>query len=50
MLSRLQKIPRIGEGFDFEGRRYSVEEMEGHRIASVKIETIKGAAMQQAGD
>jgi putative hemolysin len=50
MLSRLQKIPRIGEGFEFEGRRYSVKEMEAHRIASVKIEGIKGAAMQQAGD
>jgi putative hemolysin len=50
MLSRLQKIPRIGEGFEFEGRRYSVKEMEAHRIASVKIESVKGAAMQQAGD
>ena len=50
MLSRLQKIPRIGEGFEFEGRRYSVKEMEAHRIASVKIESTKGAAMQQAGD
>jgi len=50
MLSRFQKVPRIGEGFEFEGRRYSVKEMEGHRIASVKIEASKGAAMQQAGD
>jgi putative hemolysin len=51
MLSRLQKIPRVGEGFEFDGRRYSVKEMDGLRIGSVKIETVKGAAaMQQAGD
>jgi putative hemolysin len=50
MLSRLQKIPRVGEGFEFEGRRYAVQEMEGHRIASVKIEVSNGAAMKQAGD
>ena len=51
MLSRLQKIPRVGEGFDFDGRRYSVKEMDGLRIASVKIEIVQGAAaMQQAGD
>jgi putative hemolysin len=51
MLSRLQKIPRVGEGFDFDGRRYLVKEMDGLRIASVKIEIVQGAAaMQQAGD
>jgi putative hemolysin len=38
VLSRLQKIPQLNESFEYEGRRYTVEEMEGHRIASVKIE------------
>ena len=38
ILARLQRIPSLGESFEFEGRRYTVEEMEGHRIARVKIE------------
>ncbi len=36
ILARLQRIPTLGESFEFEGRRYTVEEMEGHRIAKVK--------------
>ena len=50
VLARLQKIPRVGDSFEFEGRRYSVEEMEAHRIAKVKIETLEPASMEQAGD
>jgi putative hemolysin len=38
MLSRLQKMPVGGEAFDYEGRHFVVEKMEGHRIASVRIE------------
>jgi putative hemolysin len=38
ILARLQRIPSVGESFEFEGHRYTVEEMEGHRIAKVKIE------------
>ncbi len=38
VLSRLQRIPRGGESFDFEGRRFTVLEMDGRRIAKVKIE------------
>jgi putative hemolysin len=49
VLSRLQKIPSIGEGFDFEGHRFLVEEMEGHRIAKVKIAKLQ-AAVSKAGD
>ncbi len=44
VLSRLQKIPRPGEGFSFEGRRFSVDEMDGHRIAKVKVEPEAKAA------
>jgi hypothetical protein len=40
----------VGDAFEFEGRRYTVEEMEGHRIAMVKIETLQPATLQQAGD
>ncbi|HEY4905257.1 MAG TPA: hemolysin family protein [Candidatus Sulfotelmatobacter sp.] len=38
VLARLQKIPALHEAFEYEGRRYTVEELEGHRIARVRIE------------
>ncbi len=38
VLARLQKIPELHESFEYEGRRYTVEELEGHRIARVRIE------------
>src|SRR5437867_2893275 len=50
VLARLQKIPRVGDGFDYDGHRYTVEEMEGHRIARVKIEKLEPAHVAQAGD
>jgi putative hemolysin len=50
MLARLQKIPTAGEAVEFEGRRFTVKEMEGHRIAKVKIDQLASSAMQQAGD
>jgi putative hemolysin len=58
LLSRLQKMPAGGEAFDYEGRRFVVEKMEGHRIATVRIEPVPSAAsvsasaasVQPAGD
>ncbi len=44
LLSRLQKMPTGGEAFDYEGRRFVVEKMEGHRIATVRIEAIPAPA------
>jgi CBS domain containing-hemolysin-like protein len=38
VLSRLQRVPRGGETFEYEGRRFTVAEMEAHRIAKVRIE------------
>jgi putative hemolysin len=38
VLERLQKLPRGGESFEYEGRRYTVLDMDGRRIAKVKIE------------
>jgi putative hemolysin len=38
VLARLQRIPYLGESFEYEGHRYTVEEMDGHRIAKVKVE------------
>ena len=43
LLSRLQKMPAGGEAFDYEGRRYVVEKMDGHRIATVRIEPVPAA-------
>jgi len=58
ILARLQRIPSLGESFEFEGHRYTVEEMEGHRIAKVKIEKTeslepkppKSESAKQGGD
>ena len=43
MLARLQKIPVTHDNFEYQGRRYTVAAMEGHRIDSVTIETIPQA-------
>ena len=40
VLSRLQRLPNGGESFEFDGRRYTVEEVEGHRISRVRIELL----------
>jgi putative hemolysin len=45
LLSRLQKMPTGGEAFEYQGRRFVVEKMEGHRIASVRIEPVPATAM-----
>jgi putative hemolysin len=60
VLSRLQKMPAGGEAFHYEGRRFVVEKMDGHRIATVRIEPLPAApaeatsapvtSAQQAGD
>jgi putative hemolysin len=50
VLARLQKIPRLGDAFDYEGHRFTVEEMEGHRIAKVQIEKLPPKPVGKAGD
>jgi len=49
VLARLQKIPKVGDSLVYEGNRFTVEEMEGHRIAKVQIEKLP-AAVGKAGD
>jgi CBS domain containing-hemolysin-like protein len=49
MLSQLQKIPAVGDSFHYEGRQFTVEEMDGRRISRVRIETVQPVAAQ-AGD
>ncbi|MFZ3262817.1 MAG: hemolysin family protein [Terriglobales bacterium] len=41
VLSRLQKMPKGGESFEYQGRRFVIERMDGHRVALVRIEPIR---------
>jgi len=50
VLAHLQRIPKVGDAFVYEGHRYKVEEMDGHRIAKVRVEKVETSAMQHAGD
>jgi putative hemolysin len=50
ILARLQRIPRQGETFEYEGHRYTIHENEGHRIAKVRIEKLEPKPVPQAGD
>ncbi len=40
ILSRMQKIPKTGDNFQFERWQFTVVEMEGHRIARVQIDAL----------
>jgi CBS domain containing-hemolysin-like protein len=46
VLARLQRIPKPGDSFEYEGRRYTVGGMDGLRVESVKIETTQPAPPQ----
>ncbi|HET7752036.1 MAG TPA: hemolysin family protein [Terriglobales bacterium] len=52
VLTRLQKIPIAGDSFEYEGRRFTVVEMDGHRIAKVRIEMLQERlqAVGRSGD
>jgi CBS domain containing-hemolysin-like protein len=41
LLAKLGHIPAEGEHVDFSGRRFAVQQMDGKRIALVRIDTIK---------
>ena len=41
VLATLQRIPAIGDSFEFDGRRYSVVGMDGLRVESVKVEALQ---------
>jgi len=47
VMARLQRIPRVNDAFEYEGHRFVVEHMEGHRIAKVRIEKLEPAAVGQ---
>jgi magnesium and cobalt exporter, CNNM family len=48
VLARLGTIPKGGESFVLESRRYSVVEMDGRRVSKVRIETLPQAATPAA--
>jgi len=52
ILARLQRIPNVRDQFEYEGRCYTVEELEAHRISKVRIEKIarEGEAARGAGN
>jgi len=50
VLAELQRIPKVGDMVDFEGHRFVVEEMEGHRIAKVSIEKLEPVSASGAAD
>jgi len=39
VMAQLGRIPKGGESLEYQGRRYTVLNMEGHRIARIKIES-----------
>lgn len=44
MLTRLGKIPRGGETVEFEGRKLTIVEMQGHRIGKIRVESTQPKA------
>ncbi len=50
VMTKLQKLPRGGESFEDDGRRYTVLEMEGHRIAKVKVEISADRVIEPLSD
>jgi len=44
VLMRLGHIPKAGESADYEGRRFTVVEMEGRRISKIQVEPLKEEA------
>jgi len=49
VLDQLGFIPRGGESFEFGGYRFSVVEMDGRRVARVKIQRLREAEEKKAG-
>ncbi len=40
LMSRAGRIPQAGDSIEFEGWRYTVEGMDGHRIAAVRLDRL----------
>jgi putative hemolysin len=49
LLFRLGEIPRVGEAVEFDGRRYTVMQMDRNRIARIRIEKLPATPLPAAG-
>ena len=47
VLTQLQRIPAVGDSFEYQGRRYTVMAMDGLRVDAVKIEAAQPQAKAQ---
>jgi CBS domain containing-hemolysin-like protein len=50
MLAQFQRIPKTGDSFEYDGRRFTVLEMENRRIARALIEAVERQPTERAGD
>jgi CBS domain containing-hemolysin-like protein len=50
LLVRLGHIPEAGESTTYEGRRLTVVEMDGRRIAKIRVEQVEEQAPAADGD
>jgi magnesium and cobalt exporter, CNNM family len=50
MLAQFQRVPKPGDSFEYDGRRFTVLEMDVRRIARARIEAVERQAAKQAGD
>jgi putative hemolysin len=44
VVARLQRIPKSGDSFLYQNRRFTVLEMEGHRVEAVQVDLVPNAA------
>jgi putative hemolysin len=50
MLAQFQRIPKTGDSFEYDSRRFTVLEMENRRIARALIEAVERQPTERAGD
>src|SRR5215510_1975767 len=50
VLAQLSRIPKGGESFEYQGRHYAVLQMEGHRIARVRIDSSIQSSHSKSAD
>jgi putative hemolysin len=48
VMTTLQRIPKEGDAFEFEGRRYTVERMDGKRVEAIRIEQLNPVRKERA--
>ena len=44
VVEKLQRIPKPGDSFLYQQRRFTVLEMEGHRVGAVKVDLLPAAS------